>query len=82
MYGPRRRKKRPMHCVKAVEVSRGKHGYGFTISGQEPCILSCIVTGSPAERAGLRTGDYLLSVNGKRVSLPFYVVYLLNIKTI
>lgn len=30
---PRRRKKRPVHGLKTVEVSRGKSGYGFTISG-------------------------------------------------
>ena len=61
----RRRKKRPIHGTKTVEVARGKNGYGFTISGEEPCILSCIVHGSPADRAGLRTGDFLMNVNGK-----------------
>ena len=63
---PKRRKKRPIHGgLKAVEVTRGKNGYGFTISGQQPCILSCIVSGSPADRAGLKTGDFLISVNGE-----------------
>ncbi|KAJ8680308.1 hypothetical protein QAD02_016095, partial [Eretmocerus hayati] len=33
----------------------------------QPCILSCIVPGSPAELAGLRSGDYLVSVNGHGV---------------
>lgn len=64
----RRRKKRPNYGVRTVEVSRGKNGYGFTISGQKPCILSCIVPGSPAEKAGLRAGDYLVAVNGQSVS--------------
>ncbi|KAJ9582813.1 hypothetical protein L9F63_022854, partial [Diploptera punctata] len=64
----RRRKKRPNYGVRTVEVSRGKNGFGFTISGQQPCILSCIVAGSPAEKAGLRPGDYLVAVNGQSVS--------------
>ncbi|XP_064600347.1 regulator of G-protein signaling loco-like [Liolophura sinensis] len=64
----RRRKRRPLHGVKSVDVTRGKTGYGFTISGQHPCVLSCIVSGSPAERAGLKPGDYLVSVNGENVS--------------
>ena len=51
-----------------MELSRGAKGFGFTISGQQPCILSCIVQGSPAEVAGLRAGDYLVVVNGHNVS--------------
>ncbi|XP_070209927.1 regulator of G-protein signaling 12-like isoform X2 [Littorina saxatilis] len=73
MYGhhisSRRRKKRPMgHGIKNVQVSRGRSGYGFTISGQHPCVLSCIVGGSPADLAGLKAGDYLYFVNGLNVS--------------
>lgn len=47
---------------------RGPNGFGFTISGQQPCILSCIVANSPADQAGLRAGDFLISVNGVSVS--------------
>ena len=43
-------------------------GYGFTISGQKPCLLRAIVEGSPAERACLRPGNCLVGVNGKDVS--------------
>uniref|UniRef100_A0A1B6DR03 Regulator of G-protein signaling loco n=1 Tax=Clastoptera arizonana TaxID=38151 RepID=A0A1B6DR03_9HEMI len=68
MHPVRRRKKRPNYGVRTVEVSRGKNGFGFTISGQQPCILSCIVPGSPAESAGLRAGDYLVAVEGQSVS--------------
>ncbi|KAL3863634.1 hypothetical protein ACJMK2_005384 [Sinanodonta woodiana] len=64
----KRRKKRPIHGLKTAEVTRGKSGYGFTISGQHPCILSCIVAGSPADCVGLKPGDYLVSVNGLDVS--------------
>lgn len=68
MHHNRRKKKRVNYGVRAVEVVRGTKGYGFTISGQQPCILSCIVQGSPAENAGLRAGDYLVAVNGHNVS--------------
>ena len=68
MHPIRRRKKRPNYGVRTVEVSRGKNGFGFTISGQQPCILSCIVAGSPADNAGLRAGDYLVAVDGRSVS--------------
>lgn len=68
MHPVRRRKKRPNNGIRTIEVCRGNNGFGFTISGQQPCILSCIVRDSPAERAGLRSGDYLVAVNGQNVS--------------
>lgn len=67
MHQHRRRKKRPNYCTRSVDVARGFNGFGFTISGQQPCILSCIVENSPADLAGLRTGDFLISVNGMNV---------------
>ncbi|KAF7652670.1 hypothetical protein LDENG_00093050 [Lucifuga dentata] len=54
--------------IRAVEVARGRTGYGFTLSGQGPCILSCILKGSPADYVGLHSGDYILSVNDINVS--------------
>ncbi|XP_050521691.1 regulator of G-protein signaling loco isoform X2 [Daktulosphaira vitifoliae] len=68
MHPVRRRKKRPNYGVRIVEVNRGKNGFGFTISGQQPCILSCIVPGSPADQAGLKAGDYLVAVSNSNVS--------------
>lgn len=68
MHPNRRRKKRPNYGIRTVEVVRGHNGFGFTISGQQPCILSCIVSNSPADLAGLRPGDFLISVNGVNVS--------------
>lgn len=68
MHPSRRRKKRPNYGIRTVEVMRGPNGFGFTISGQQPCILSCIVSNSPADQAGLRAGDFLISVNGVSVS--------------
>lgn len=54
--------------IRAVEVARGRTGYGFTLSGQSPCVLSCILKGSPADYVGLRSGDCILSVNDINVS--------------
>lgn len=68
MHPHRRRKKRHNYGIRTVEVERGPNGFGFTISGQQPCILSCIVNNSPADQAGLRAGDFLISVNGLSVS--------------
>ncbi|KAL3289060.1 hypothetical protein HHI36_003503 [Cryptolaemus montrouzieri] len=68
MHPNRRRKKRPNYGIRTVEVARGPNGFGFTISGQQPCILSCIVKDSPADYAGLRAGDFLISVNDVSVS--------------
>lgn len=54
--------------VRGVEVARGRAGYGFTLSGQAPCVLSCVLKGSPAEYVGLHSGDQILSVNDINVS--------------
>lgn len=74
-HSRRRKKQRPSYGKRLVDVYRSMNGFGFTISGQQPCILSCIVPNSPADTAGLRTGDFLISVNGTNVSkLPHEVV--------
>lgn len=74
-HSRRRKKQRPSYGKRLVDVCRSLNGFGFTISGQQPCILSCIVPNSPADTAGLRTGDFLISVNGTNVSkLPHEVV--------
>lgn len=54
--------------IRVVDLTRGKVGYGFTISGQKPCLLRCIVEGSPASGAELRPGNCLVGVNGRDVS--------------
>ncbi|KAI4879716.1 hypothetical protein NFI96_013870 [Prochilodus magdalenae] len=58
----------PSPTVRKVEMERGKAGYGFTMAGQAPCVLSGIMKGSPAYSVGLRPGDYILNVNGADVS--------------
>ncbi|XP_076829434.1 regulator of G-protein signaling 12 isoform X2 [Brachyhypopomus gauderio] len=54
--------------VRRVELERGRTGYGFTIAGHAPCVLSGIMKGSPACTVGLSPGDYILGVNGRDVS--------------
>ncbi|XP_072192594.1 regulator of G-protein signaling 12 isoform X6 [Excalfactoria chinensis] len=68
MYRPGETVKRRlnMHApprIRSVEVARGRAGYGFTLSGQAPCILSCVMKGSPADYVGLRAGDHILAIN-------------------
>lgn len=58
--------------LRGVEVIRGRAGYGFTISGQRPCLLSGILEGSPADLVGLKQGDYIVSINGTDVSTALH----------
>ncbi|TTI61473.1 Regulator of G-protein signaling 12 [Bagarius yarrelli] len=58
----------PSLTVHRVDIERGRAGYGFTLVGQAPCVLSGIVKGSPAHDASLKPGDCVLSVNGTDVS--------------
>lgn len=54
--------------LRGVEVIRGRAGYGFTISGQRPCIMSGILKGSPADLVGLKQGDRIMAIDGTDVS--------------
>ena len=53
MLSQKRRKKRQSHALRTIELQRGKQGYGFTISGQQPCVLGNIIPGSPADDQGM-----------------------------
>ncbi|TRY87594.1 hypothetical protein DNTS_005984 [Danionella cerebrum] len=64
----RRLNSQPSVHIREVEVARGRTGYGFTLSGQSPCVLNCVLKGSPADYVGLHYGDQILSVNGINVS--------------
>ncbi|CAG4985549.1 unnamed protein product [Colias eurytheme] len=67
----RRRRRRAVlsrNAEKRVVVARGAGGFGFTIAGQRPCVVSAVATSGPAERAGLRTGDALIAVDGTSVA--------------
>ncbi|XP_077598256.1 regulator of G-protein signaling 12-like isoform X2 [Stigmatopora nigra] len=54
--------------LRRVEVERGRAGYGFTVSGERPCLLSGVLEGSPAHLAGLRRGQGIVAVDGADVS--------------
>ncbi|KAG8453438.1 hypothetical protein GDO86_000169 [Hymenochirus boettgeri] len=49
--------------LRSVEVVRGRTGYGFTLSGQAPCIISSVIQESPAGFVGLKPGDQVYGVN-------------------
>ncbi|XP_022801275.1 regulator of G-protein signaling 12-like isoform X3 [Stylophora pistillata] len=55
------------NLVRTVDLYRRAGGFGFTLSSQGPCVLSCIIAGSPAHRAGLKPGDEIIEVNGASV---------------
>ncbi|XP_033839598.1 regulator of G-protein signaling 12 [Periophthalmus magnuspinnatus] len=54
--------------LRGVEVSRGRAGYGFTIAGQRPCVMSGILKGSPADLVGFKQGDRIMAIDGTDVS--------------
>uniref|UniRef100_A0A3Q3KXA1 Regulator of G protein signaling 12a n=1 Tax=Mastacembelus armatus TaxID=205130 RepID=A0A3Q3KXA1_9TELE len=58
--------------LRIVEVIRGRAGYGFTISGQRPCLLRGILEGSPADKVGLKQGDCIMAINGTDVSTALH----------
>ncbi|XP_025025795.1 regulator of G-protein signaling 12 [Python bivittatus] len=67
MYRPGEKVKRRLRVhgcsVRNVEVARGRAGYGFTLSGQAPCVLSSVLKGSPADYVGLKAGDKIFAIN-------------------
>ena len=65
MRGHRSRKRRE---IRTVALSRGRSGFGFTITGELPCRLGGVVSGSAADCAGLQSGDRLIRINGEDVS--------------
>lgn len=70
MHPHRRKKKKRANWsrnIRNVRLDAIEGKFGFTISGQQPCILSSIVRNSPADQAGLKSGDFLISVNGESV---------------
>ncbi|KFO25724.1 Regulator of G-protein signaling 12 [Fukomys damarensis] len=66
MYRPGEPAKRLPPCVRSVEVARGRAGYGFTLSGQAPCVLSGVLRGSPADFPAKRLPPCVRSVEVAR----------------
>lgn len=58
--------------LRGVEIIRGRTGYGFTIAGQRPCLLSGIMEGSPADLVGLKQGDRIMAINESDVSTALH----------
>ncbi|KAF6100917.1 rhophilin Rho GTPase binding protein 1 [Phyllostomus discolor] len=51
--------------VGPVHVTRGEGGFGFTLRGDSPVLIAAVVPGGHAAAAGLREGDYIVSVDGQ-----------------
>ncbi|XP_054446532.1 rhophilin-1 [Pteronotus mesoamericanus] len=51
--------------VGPVHLTRGEGGFGFTLRGDSPVLIAAVVPGGHAAAAGLREGDYIVSVNGQ-----------------
>ncbi|XP_010832821.1 PREDICTED: rhophilin-1 [Bison bison bison] len=51
--------------VGPVHLSRGEGGFGFTLRGDSPVLIAAVVPGGRAAEAGLKEGDYIVSVNGQ-----------------
>ncbi|XP_069488147.1 regulator of G-protein signaling 12 isoform X3 [Ambystoma mexicanum] len=62
----------PAPRIRSVAVARGRAGYGFTVSGQSPCVLSGVMKGSPADFVGLKAGDQICAVNEISVTKASY----------
>ncbi|XP_051015704.1 rhophilin-1 [Acomys russatus] len=48
-----------------VHMTRGEGGFGLTLRGDSPVLIAAVVPGGQAESAGLKEGDYIVSVNGQ-----------------
>lgn len=46
-----------------IRIIRGREGYGFTLEGEAPCVVSWISESSYAKDAGLKVGDNIISIN-------------------
>lgn len=51
--------------VGPVHMTRGEGGFGFTLRGDSPVLIAAVVPGGPAAAAGLKEGNYIVSVNGQ-----------------
>ncbi len=61
-------------------MSRGRAGFGFSLSGNAPVFIRAVDSGGAAARVGLRAGDHILELNGLNVrkSTHSHVVRLLK----
>ncbi|XP_038616274.1 rhophilin-1 isoform X1 [Tachyglossus aculeatus] len=48
-----------------VHLAKGESGFGFTLRGDSPVLIAGVIPGGCAAAAGLKEGDYIVSVNGE-----------------
>ncbi|XP_025112214.1 uncharacterized protein LOC112574971 isoform X2 [Pomacea canaliculata] len=51
-----------------IQMARGKHGFGFSVVEEFPVRVGRVDLASPAEKAGLKVGDFIVKVNNQNVS--------------
>ncbi|KAJ6661506.1 hypothetical protein lerEdw1_014415 [Lerista edwardsae] len=73
--------KNKWHLPRLVHLVPGESGFGFTLRGDSPVLIAGVVTGGCAAGAGLKEGDYIVSIDGKdcRWSKHAEVVQLLKV---
>ncbi|XP_053107118.1 rhophilin-1 [Hemicordylus capensis] len=57
--------KNKWHPPRTVHLVRGENGFGFTLRGDSPVLIAGVIAGGCAAEAGLKEGDYIVSVGGK-----------------
>lgn len=62
-------KKRSILGVRRVfNIIRGQTGFGITLFGEKPCVVSMVAFEGNAYRAGVRSEDEIISLNGRDVT--------------
>ncbi|XP_058425300.1 delphilin isoform X1 [Diceros bicornis minor] len=54
----------PGGARRTVRVYKGNKSFGFTLRGHGPVWIECVLPGSPADNASLKSGDRILFLNG------------------
>ncbi len=58
----------PVFISIQICIPRGKHGFGFSFTGELPPKVGRVDRASPAEQAGVKKHDLVIKVNGHNVS--------------